>query len=128
VVAARLDVPGRASAVVAGLDVPVPSVVAGVVAGVVVPSVVAGVVVPSVVAGVVVPGVVTVVGRAVVAAGGERDGGGPAGQDQDGRGGQDRDLPHVSTFRGVLPLSVRPRAGHHRTVVLGPGARGHRPQ
>ena len=43
-----------------------------------------------------------VVRGAVVAPGGERVGGGPAGQNQDGRGGQDGCLPHGCTFRGVL--------------------------
>jgi hypothetical protein len=43
-----------------------------------------------------------IVPGAVVAPGGERIGGGPAGQDQDGRGGQDGCLSHGCTFRGVL--------------------------
>ena len=43
-----------------------------------------------------------IVPGAVVAPGGERIGGGPAGQDQDGRGGQDGCLPHGCTFRGML--------------------------
>jgi hypothetical protein len=128
-----------APVVVTGLDVPVPGVVGGVpVVPGLVPGVVPGLVGTAVVVGLRAAAAVVVarrdgardglvVVRSVVAAGGERVGG-PAGQDQDGHGGQDGCLPHVCTFRGVRPLSARPGASHHRTVVLGPGESGHRLQ